>query len=311
MSMVFCLLHMDNDRSTIPVEKWKEAFDHWYHYYTDSMGVPFTQPTVVMGHNSTYRNFGHITDTPWLEAHSAGNSPKDHTMLENLEECMKLKPYIPGYCNEPYYVGFTQIRTNSVDGELPNKNSDRDNYFARAHAYGHMMNGGFAGHIIGTGSRWCTGPGEAFSALYPPAWETLHCTLLRDQARFLPQFLMSEGLKYRELTVSNEDLDLSKRKRDGFGPKKLEGWSHMVKTPDNKLVLVYFEQKAEKQTVSNLAENARYRASWFNPIDGKWIDFEGAHAQTDSNGTFTFPDFPDGGMFAIQDWAAKLVLMDN
>jgi hypothetical protein len=85
----------------------------------------------------------------------------------------------------------------------------------------------------------------------------------------------------------------------------------MVKTPDKKLILIYFEQKAQKQIISNLAKNARYRASWFNPMDGKWIDFEGAYAQTDSNGTFTFPDFPDGGMYAIQDWAAKLVLMDN
>ncbi len=37
MNMLFSLLHMDNLRSTIPVEKWKESFDHWYSYYTDSL----------------------------------------------------------------------------------------------------------------------------------------------------------------------------------------------------------------------------------------------------------------------------------
>jgi hypothetical protein len=237
-----------------------------------------------------------------------GNKPRDHTKLEKLAEAMKAKPYIPGYSNEPVYVGYN-ASNNRVDGEQPPTNSDRDNYLARAHAYGHMMNGGFAGIILGTGSRWCTGPGEEYSPFYPPPWETLHYTLLKEQARFMPQFLMSESLKYRELTVSNEDL--SNRKREGFGPEKLDGWAHMVKTPDNKLVLIYFEQKAQKQIISNLAKNARYRASWFNPRNGKWIDFAGAHTQTDSNGTFTFPDFPDGGMYAIQDWAAKLVLMDN
>ena len=93
---------------------------------------------------------------------------------------------------------------------------------------------------------------------------------------------MSEGLKYRELTVSNEDLDQSTRKREGFGPEKLEGWSHMVKTPDNGLVLVYFEQKAATQTISNLARDARYEASWFNPIDGTWIRFAESPVRTDS-----------------------------
>ena len=78
----------------------------------------------------------------------------------------------------------------------------------------------------------------------------------------------------------------------------LEGWSHMVKTPDNKLVLIYFEQKAQKQIIINLTENTRYGASWFNPIDGKWIDFKGTYFKTDFDGTITLPDFPDGDRFA-------------
>ena len=309
INMIFSLLHGDTFGGTVKPEKWTETFDHWYYYYTDSMGIPFTQPMVVMGGGSTYRAFGHITDNPWLEAHSVGNGRRNHGLLMNMEEAMKVKPYIPGYCNEPYYVGWPEVRINGINGEMPPKNSDRDNYFGRVHSYGHMMNGGLAGHIIGTGSRWPVGPGEEYSYAYPAFWETMNITLVKDQARFAPQFLMSEGLKYRELMSSNEDLP--KRKRTGFGPELLEGWSHMVKTPDNKLVLIYFEQEAQKQIVSNLAKNERYRASWFNPIDGKWIDFEGVYAQTDSTGTFIFPDFPDGGKFAIQDWAAKLVLIDN
>jgi hypothetical protein len=226
-------------------------------------------------------------------------------MEEKLEEAMMVKPFIPGYCNEPYYVGWIE---NHVDGESVPMNSDRDNYFARSHAYGHMMNGGLAGHIIGTGSRWCTGPGEKYTSSYPPPWETLHYTLVKDQARFLPRFLMSEGNKYRELEVSNVDLPL--RKREGFTPQKLEGWAHMLKTPDLKLLMLYFEQEAQKQVISGLAKEKTYKASWFNPRTGEWTPVGDGTLQSNEEGTLAFPDYPGGQAFAEEDWAAKLVIKE-
>jgi hypothetical protein len=303
--MIYSLLHYDIVDLTIPAEKWEEALDDWYQYYTASKGMPFGQPTVLMGAYSTYQIFGHITDHPWLQAHSVGNRPKDHTMEQKLEEAMKVEPFIPGYCNEPYYVGWVE---NKVDGESPSMNSKRDNYFARSHAYGHMMNGGLAGHIIGTGSRWCTGPGEKYTNSYPPPWETLHYTLMTDQARFIPRFLMSEGLKYRELEVSNEDLLL--RKREGFTDQKLEGWAHMVKTPDRKLVMLYFEQEAQKQIVEGLNANQTYLAQWFNPRTGEWIPVGGGSLHSGDDGSLVFPDYPGGNAIAKEDWAAKLVLVE-
>lgn len=303
INMIYSLLHYDIVDLTISASRWEEAFDDWYDYYTDSKGMPFGQPTVLMGAYSTYQIFGHITENPWLQAHSVGNRPKDHTMEQRLEEAMKVEPPVPGYCNEPYYVGWIE---NRVDGESVPMNSERDNYFARSHAYGHMMNGGLAGHIIGTGSRWCTGPGEPYTNAYPPPWETLHFTLIRNQARYLPEFLMSEGLKYRELEVSNEDLP--QRMRNGYSPQKLEGWSHMIKTPDRKLALIYFEEQAQKQTIQNLAPNSTYKAQWFNPRKGTWTEM--GELNTSTEGFVALPEFPDGKNIAEKDWAAKLVLMD-
>jgi len=305
INMIYSLVHYDIVDLSISAEKWDEAFDHWYSYYTNSEGMPFGQPTVAMAAYSTYQLFGHITENPWLQAHSVGNRPKDHTMMERLEEAMKVKPYIPGYCNEPYYVGWIE---NKVNGERVEMNSYRDNYFARAHAYGHMMNGGIAGHIIGTGSRWCTGPGEKYTKSYPPPWETLHYQLVKGQAAFLPEFLISEGLIYRNLTVKNEDLPF--RKRDGFTPQHLEGWAHMIKTPDNKFALLYFEQEAQNQTIENLKKNTFYEASWFDPRNGEWIEINNGKVKTDENGTYKFPNFPGNEEYAQQDWAAKLVLKE-
>ena len=85
--------------------------------------------------------------------------------------------------------------------------------------------------------------------------------------------------------------------------------------------LLAFEDitESKKSEKALLESEERYRSFFktsrdsvfITSRDGKWIDMEGAHAQTDSNGTFTFPDFPDGGMYAVRDWAAKLVLLDN
>ena len=54
INMIFSLLHGDTFGGTVKPEKWKETFDHWYYYYTDSMGLPFAQPMVLMGGSSTY-----------------------------------------------------------------------------------------------------------------------------------------------------------------------------------------------------------------------------------------------------------------
>lgn len=305
MNMIYSLLHYDIVDLTIPAEKWKEAFDDWYNHYTDSKGMPFGQPTVLMGAYSTYEIFGHVTDSPWLQAHSVGNRPKDHTMMEKLETAMKLDPPIPGYCNEPYYVGWIE---NHVDGEKVEMNSDRDNYYARAHLYGHMMNGGLAGHIIGTGSRWCTGPGEAYTKSYPPPWETLHYDLVKNQAKHSVELLLSEGLKYQDLQVSNESLP--DRIRNGFTPQKLEGWAHMLKTPDNELILIYFEKEAQRQTISALAVGRKYKSQWFNPQNGEWSKVGDGILITEEDGTLQMPVFPGGKASAMTDWVAKLTMLN-
>ena len=42
-------------------------------------------------------------------------------MLENLEEAMTVEPPIPGYCNEPYYDGWPEVKINGIDGGKPPK----------------------------------------------------------------------------------------------------------------------------------------------------------------------------------------------
>jgi hypothetical protein len=314
LNLIFSLVHFDGPDLTMPHSEWSLAFDHWYERYTGADGLPFGQPTVVMGSYSSYRLFGHITDSPWLTAHSVGNLPKDHSMELHLEEAMKIHPPVPGYCNEPYYVGWVEEprpemggrRNNEVAGEKVEKNSERDNYFARAHAWGHMMNGGLAGHIVGTGSRWCIGPGEPYSPNFPPPGETLHYTFVKEQARRLPEFLLGQGEFYTELRPAGDDL--SRRRAPGYGLEKLEGWAHMIRTPGSELALLYFEQQALRQTVGGLRPQADYEACWYDPRSGQSQPMAETPLRSDADGRLQLPAFPEGGDVAVSDWAARLRL---
>lgn len=305
LNFIYGLLHYDTHKDSISPELWLEAIEDWYSYYVDRQGMPFGQPTVLMGGLSTYREFGHITERPWLHAHSVGNYYKDHSMIELLEEAMRVEPPVPGYCNEPYYMGWPEVG-NGVDGEVAPANSYRDNYFARAHAYGHVLSGGLAGHIVGTGSRWTTGPGEAHSEDFPPPTETLRYTFLAEQVHLLREFVFSEGLAYRNLEPASEHL--SARRHPDFGPKKLEGWSHMVKTPDSTLALIYCEQQSLPQTVSGLVAGAHYEASWFDVRCGHWSPMGEGRLRTDDQGRLSLPPFPASDLPHGGDWAGKLKL---
>jgi hypothetical protein len=304
-NVIYSLVHVDmvGGTANLGMPAWKSAVDAYYAKYGN---MPFGQISTIMAAGSSFQYFGHTTTSPWLQAHTVGNTPKDHGMEQALATCFQQTPPIPGFTNEPHYVGFP-VDFNFPAGEpIATNNSDRDNYLARSHAYGLVLNGGLAGYVAGTGSRWSNTADEpADDPNYPPRWVT-HKYVFTGQARHLAAFMLSESMKYQDLLLASTDL--SSPKPAAFPVASLEGWSHMMRTADKKLALVYFESKAPVQTIANMLASTAYKAQWFDPRTGQWSNAGSGTITSDAAGKIVLPDYPNGsgGAVASTDWALKL-----
>jgi hypothetical protein len=301
-NMIYSLAHIDAG-GELPYPTWAAVMNTYYQTYGD---MPFGQIVTVMAASSTMTNVGRVAQNPWLKAHAVGNTPKDHGMEQNLAACFQDTPAVPGFANEPHYVGFPVDFNFPVGEPIATNNSDRDNYFARAHAYGIVLNGGLAGHVTGTGSRWDNTSAEpADDPNFPPPWVTLGYAFT-TQARYLPAFILSEGAKYQDLLLASADL--SAPKPAAFPVNSLEGWAHMMRTADKKLALAYFESKAQKQAIANMLPSTAYKAQWYDPRTGQWSNAATGSLTSDPAGQIVLPDYPSAaaGGAAPTDWALKL-----
>ena len=135
--------------------------------------------------------------------HTVGNKPRNHAIYASPEEIFRLSPPYPAANLEPYYTGWNH-EINRPGGERPAPDSGRDNYFARAQAYGSVLSGGLAGHVHGTAAYDVTSTGE------PPGWRPYIWEALRyasgGQLRHLRAFVLSEGDRYARLELASEDL---------------------------------------------------------------------------------------------------------
>jgi hypothetical protein len=84
----------------------------------------------------------------------------------------------------------------------------------------------------------------------------------------------------------------------------------MLQSPDKKIILLYFEKKAKRETITKLKPGAVYIAKWFNPRTGEWIPMSKKELKVDKNGDLELPKFPSGKAISENDWAAKLVLSE-
>jgi hypothetical protein len=247
--------------------------------------------------SSTYRRFGHGSQAPWLSMQSVGNDPRNHGIYPMIEKIFRLTPPQPVANLEPYYAGWNHT-LNHPAGEAPPPNSARDNYFARAMMYGSVLSGALAGHVYGTGAYDVTTTGEA------PGWRPYIWQALRyksgGQMQYLRRFILSEGARYRALTLASQDLH--PRMAPKAVPDGLDGWSYMMRTPDRRLALLYFEFHAARVRAAGFSPGARYEWRWFDPRDGAWSAPVALAA--DARGALAAPPFP-GGTDA-HDWAAKI-----
>ena len=278
-------------------EEFNEALTYHFRKYGP---MPFGQPVTALIDHSTYTTFGHGEKAPWITMHATGNKPRDNGIYAAIEELFRLSPPYPAVDLEPYYTGWMHPN-NVIAGERPQPDTDRDNYFSRAQMYGCVLSGALVGHVHGTGAYDVTTDSEQIG-YRPYFWQALRYKSA-GYMKPLRDFVMSEGLRYRDLEPASESL--SPRKAQASTEAGLDGWSFLMRTPERDLGLLYFESKALRARTTGWTPNIVYRFQWYDPRTGEWqaaIDLK-----ADAKGTIQLPAFPGGGDVATSDWAAKVV----
>ena len=253
---------------------------------------PFGTLLSANANPSTLENWG---EASWVTLHQIGNM-REHDNYWYLTEIYAQSPPRPALNGEPYYAGYRDARgpgsANYTRGAMGG--TERDNAFCRSGLYGSFLSGGFAGHVYGAEGIWGadvepTAPTKMWDAF---TWGS------GAQMQFLRTFAFSVGKRYQEL-VPLADLVSPNKSRDILG---YEGWAYCARTPDKAAFLAYFEKGCPKAQVRGARLNTDYRAQWFNPRDGTWLDAGGGRLRASKIGVILLPDFPGD-----QDWGLSLV----
>jgi hypothetical protein len=84
--------------------------------------------------------------------------------------------------------------------------------------------------------------------------------------------------------------------------KGYEGWAYAARTADQNIFLVYFEKGCPKSVVRGARMMSLYRAQWFDPREGAWLDVGNGMIEANTIGEIELPDFPSD-----IDWGLSLV----
>ncbi|MFA5424420.1 MAG: DUF5060 domain-containing protein [Phycisphaerae bacterium] len=298
-NIIFSGIHLDwiPKEYSLTADQFNEALTYHLKKYGP---LPFGQPHTTLINDSTYKQFGHNEQCPWLTMHSVGNKPRDHSVARMIEKLFTLEPAYPAINFEPYYTGWNH-EINMPNGERPPANSARDNYFSRAQMYGSVLSGGLSGHVHGTSAYDITTTGEPAGAR-PHFWDALKFES-GNYMQHLAKFVLSEGNKYQQLQLGSQYIQ--PQKAPNSPPRGLDGWSYMMITPEKDFALMYFENQAVMPTLSGLNPDTSYSFQWYNPANGQWE--KSVSIKTNSQGELVLPEFPDGQNPCSKDWAAKLM----
>ncbi|MFZ0453489.1 MAG: DUF5060 domain-containing protein [Ignavibacteriaceae bacterium] len=301
-NFIYSEIHLDwiPKEYSLTADEFNEALKYHLKKYGP---MPFGQLVTTLINNSTYLQFGHGKDCPWLTMQSVGNKPRDHRVSYALETLFKLKPPYPAINFEPYYTGW-EHEINMPGGERPPVNSERDNYFSRAQMYGSVLSGGLSGHVHGTAAYDMTTTGEP-AGMRPHVWDAFKYESA-IYMKYLDKFILADGNRYQDLTLAREDIQPSKA--PGSPEEGLDGWSYMMRTPEKDFALLYFENKSVLPELNNFKPSTRYYFQWYNTIDGEW--YKQITLSSDDEGLLKIPDFPDGKNPSSGDWAAKIIMAD-
>lgn len=245
---------------------------------------------------STLENWG---EGSWVTLHQIGNM-REHNNYWYLTEIFNLKDPKPALNGEPYYAGYKDNRgagavnySRGAEG-----GTEKDNAFVRSTMYGSFLSGGLAGHVYGAEGIW----GADIEPTAPThMWDAFQWGS-GAQMQYLQTFAFSIGRRYQEL-VPLADLVSPNKTHETLS---YEGWAYCARTDDKNIFLAYFEMGCPRSWIRGARLNSFYRAQWFNPRDGTFMDVGDGKLFANKIGIIRIPNFPDDA-----DWGLRLIYEDT
>ena len=282
-------VHLDIIDETVSPDDYTAAIHNREKKYGP---LPFGNLMSSNANPSTLENWG---DDSWVTLHQIGNM-REHNNYWYLTEIYNLKKPIPGLNGEPYYAGYKDARgpgsVNYSRGAVGG--SDRDNELIHSSMYGSFLSGGLAGHVYGAEGIW----GADIEPSAPThMWDAFKWESGADM-QHLKTFAFSIGKRYQEL-VPLADLVSPNKTHDILS---YDGWAYCARTPDKNIFLAFFEKGCPQSEIRGAKLNSIYRAQWFNPRNGTWMDAGSGKLTSSKIGIIRLPKFPED-----VDWGLKLI----
>ena len=228
-----------------------------------------------------------------MTLHQTGNK-REHEYYWYMTEIFRDPNPKPGLNGEPYYSGYVDARGQNGGYKFgATGGTPKDDQYVRSAMYGSVLSGGLAGHVYGAEGIW----GADIEPSAPvKMWDAFQWNS-GAQMKYLPDFVLSIGKRYQEL-VPDEDLVVPNKTHIVKG---YEGWAYAARTADKNVYLAYFEKGCPRSLVRGARVMSLYKARWFDPRKGTWLEVGDGQVKADNIGEIHLPDFPSG-----DDWGLSL-----
>jgi hypothetical protein len=280
-------IHLDIISESVGPDDFLQAI----HMVIEKYGTPpFGTLLSANANPSTLENWG---EDSWVTLQQTGNM-REHNNYWYLTEIFNLRHPAPALNGEPYYSGYVDARglNGGYRFGAPG-GTEKDDQFVRSAIYGDFLSGGFAGHVYGAEGIW----GADIEPAAPiKMWDAFQWNSAA-QMQYLRTFALSIGKRYQEL-VPIADLVSPNKTAVVLG---YEGWAYCARTPDKEVFLAYFEKGCPRSQIRGTRLSSLYRAQWFDPRNGTWLDVGNGSVRSSIIGIVRLPDFP-----ADLDWGLRL-----
>ena len=285
-------VHLDIISGTVSPQDYTIAIENVEEKYGP---LPFSNLLSANANPSTYENWG---EDSWITLHQIGNK-REHNYYWYLTEIYYSKNPKPALNAEPYYAGYKDARGGGIGVHYKygaEGGTDRDSEIVHSTMYGSLLSGGLAGHVYGAEGIW---GGDIEPEAPTHMWDAFKWKSAAEM-QYLKTFAFSIGDRYRELEPMADLVSPNKTHEI----LSYEGWAYCARTPDKNIFMAYFEKGCPQSEIRGALLNSVYRAQWFNPRNGTWLDVDinAGRLLSSVTGNIMIPPLPEN-----VGWGLKLV----
>ena len=298
-NILFSPIHFDCQLHSLDAREFNEAIN----LYIDIYGTP--PFGTLLGCNSqphSLINFGGPDEQHWMTFSQLANY-REHDYYWHLVDGFRRSP-LPQVNGEPYYSGHMSLYIRDENGNIigakpaQSPYDPEDHLNCRSGYFGSLVCGAYGGVLAGFTAGWSANT-EPECDTY--LWEIFDFPASK-QVQYIVPFLMSEGLRYRDL-IPEPDLVTPNKTGDPMG---LRGWAYASATESRDYILGYCEKDCPKLFVRGLRPYDQYRLTWFDPREGKWLNNQSMEMEVHVYGFIAMPYVPEN-----TDWGFKLIRINQ